>query len=118
MFIAIAINLLSAFLGFMLARIYIHLRRRFSRRSISWFWMPNTSAKIILYCGTWEKALIEAGELESVINAQVALTLAELRLFLESCYTEVIITTDKNSIDWHFPVVSLGGPLPNPLTKE
>lgn len=53
-----------------------------------------------------------------MINAQVALTLAELRLFLESYYPEVVVTTDRSSIDWRFPVVSLGGPLSSPLTKE
>ena len=118
MLAAIAINLISAFIGFMLAQLYVYAKERFSRRAVNAFWVPNSAKKIVLYCGAWEKVLSDIGELELVINAQDALTLAELRLFLEPYYAEVAITTDKNAIDWRFPVVSLGGPLPNPLTKE
>jgi len=115
---ALGINLFSAFIGFGIARLYMHLKTKFSKRAITSFWAPNAAPKIIVYCGAWEKMLSELGELEQVINAQVALTLAELRLFLESYYPEVVITTDRKSIDWRFPVVSLGGPLASPLTKE
>jgi hypothetical protein len=118
MLVDIGINLISGAIGFLLAQLYHYAKARFSRRAVTAFWVPGSARKIVLYCGTWEKVRSEIGELESVVNAQDALTLAELRLFLERYYTEVVITTDMNAIDWGSPVVSLGGPLPNPLTKE
>jgi hypothetical protein len=115
---AILINLLSAFLGFAIAQLYIYIKKRFARKAIISFWVPTGAAKIVVYCGGWEKVLSEIGEVELVLNAQVAFTLAELKRFLESYYSEVAVATDMNSIDWRSPVVSLGGPLPNPLTRE
>ncbi|HEY5838296.1 MAG TPA: hypothetical protein VIT19_04610 [Pyrinomonadaceae bacterium] len=109
---------MAAFVGFLMARGYQHYKSVYKRRVVKWFWVPNDSARIYLYCGMWRDKLTDFGEVEPLLNLQDALTLGELRGFLQSYYKDVEIVTETNSIDWRFPVVSLGGPLPNPLTAE
>lgn len=114
----IAINLLAAFIGFLIAQAYRYFRQIRTTNTIAWFWAPVPSSKIYLYFGAWRNLLSDLGELEPVTNSQDALNLGELRIFLKPYYSEVVVTTDRNAIDWQYPVVSLGGPLPNSLTKE
>lgn len=118
MLMDLAINLVASLIGFLGAQMYLRLKQGFSRRAIKWFWVPVPSTRIYLFYGEWMNLLSNVGELEPVINVQDALTLGELRMFLEPYYPEVVVTTNKNTIDWQFPVISLGGPLPNSLTKE
>lgn len=107
MLTALAINLLAALIGFLIARVYQHFKSLYDRRVIKWFWAPTDSSKISLYCGKWTDRLSDIGEVEPVVNLQDALTLGELRGFLPSYYKDVEIVTEMNSIDWHFPVVSV-----------
>lgn len=111
-------NLLAVLIGFLAARAYSYLRQTFSKRISRWFWVPVPSSRIFLYYSGWKSLLSDVGELEPVVNVHDALTLGELRIFLKQYYQEIFITTDKNAIDWQCPVVSIGGPLPNPLAKE
>ena len=119
MFTDIAINLIAAFLGFLLAQAYAYLRGMLSGRTLRWFWAPGDqkTSKIFLFHGERRDVLSEEGELESFMNTQDALTLGELRRFLESYYSEVIVTSNQSTIDWQHPVVSLGGPLPTDPCK-
>ena len=63
------------------------------------------------------RVLSDVGELETVVNVYDAITLGELKSFLKSYYSEILITSDRNAIDWQYPVVSIGGPIPNQLAK-
>lgn len=114
----LSMNLLAALIGALAARIYSYFREVIFNRAIRWFWAPASSSKICLYYGQWKQLLSDFGEIESVINEKDALTLGELRKFLEAYYSEVVIVTEAKSINWLFPVISLGGPLSNPLTKK
>lgn len=118
MLIDLAINLLAAFVGFLLARAYRHYKSTYDQRIVRGFWMPKDARKIYLHCGQWKSQLAEIGEVEPTVNFQDALTLGELRAFLQRYYSEVAIVTETRFIDWRFPVVSLGGPLSNHLTAE
>ena len=114
----LAINLFAALIGFLVARAYEYYKSVYAVRVIRRFWVPRDSSKIYLYCGKWTDKLSDIGELEALVNLQDALTLGELRGFLQNYYKDVEIVTEINSIDWHFSVVSLGGPLPNLLTAD
>ena len=115
----LAINLLAALLGFLASRLYLYLKEYYSKRNLRWFWVPPDAKKINLYCGRREEQLLlNEGEVEPLINLQDALSMAELKSFLDQFYSEVIIVFEEAGIDWTYPVISLGGPLVNSLTKQ
>jgi hypothetical protein len=110
---------LATFVGAGLVKGYEWLTAALSRRSIKRFWASkDSSRRLYLFHGAYGDVLTDLGELEPVMNVENALALVELKAFLEPWYQEIIVTADTDSIDWQFPVVSLGGPLPNLLTKH
>lgn len=116
MLIDLTINLAAALIGFFIAQAYSKLRQSYSRRIQKRFWFPTNSTKIYIHCGEGHGVLSDMGEVEAVVNLPKAQVLGELMVFLKSYYAEVIVTTDKKSIDWLFPVICLGGPMANSLT--
>ena len=112
------VNLAAAAIGALAVRLYTYYRHERSIKAVKWFWAPQSAKKIYLYSGEWETSLSEFGEIEPVINKQDAIIWGELRSFLLPHFSEVVVTTDKDEIDWAYPVVSLGGPVPNPISKE
>ena len=109
-------NLIATLIGLLIGLAYSYYKEKFSQRAMKWFWYPTPAKKIYLVYGSLSNP--NESERENVINEQDAFTLGELRVFLEQYYSEVIITSNESEIDWKFPVVSLGGPVPNQLTKR
>ena len=114
----ITANLLAGGVGFLLAQAYAYVRQVYSQGTAKWFWAPTDSTKIQLCYGEWAGLLSNLGEDEPLIGLRDALNLGELRMFLQSHFSEIVILQNRAAIDWRFPVVSMGGPLPNALTKE
>lgn len=117
MLVDLVINLVAALIGVGTAYSYSRLRQRYSRRMQKYFWAPNRSAKIYIHYGEGKALASDTGEIEAAVNLPQALVLGELMVFLKSYYREVIVTTEKKTIDLRFPVIYLGGPLANSLTK-
>lgn len=112
------VNLAAAAIGALLVRLYTYYKHERSIKAVKWFWVPQATKKIYLYSGEWETSLSEYGEIEPVINKQDAIIWGELRSFLLPFFSDVVVTTDKDEIDWAYPVVSLGGPVPNLIAQE
>lgn len=112
------VNLAAAAIGAAAGRVYSYIKRERYLKAVKWFWLPQPAKKIYLYSGEWETSLSEFGEIEPVINKQDAIIWGELRSFLLPYFSEVVVTTDMKEIDWAYPVVTLGGPVPNPISRD
>lgn len=100
-------------------KIALRLIYSISRRATSrWFWTPNNSDKIFIFFGKCEGLRTDLGELEPMIGWHDVLIAGELVPYLRKFYRTVIATNDLERLEWEHPVVVIGGPLTNPLTKE
>lgn len=111
-------SMLLGLLGWLSSKVYTYFKDHYNKRVLRWFWVPLKPRGINLYCGRRAGLLMEQGEIEPLLNLRDALSLLELKGFLKQVYAEVIIVFEEVNIDWSYPVVSLGGPLTNPLARR
>jgi hypothetical protein len=113
----ILLNLIAAAIGGVAVYLYGWFRRWANERGVRWFWQADSFSKIIVVVGQLQAGSPGTGEVEGMVNVMDALTLGQLRVFLQKHFADVQVTTSADQIDWSCPVVSVGGPLANALTS-
>jgi hypothetical protein len=113
----IALNLVAAGIGFVIAQIVHWTRATLRRRNRRWFWEYHLYKRITILVGSLKEKDF-GGEIEPSMNIVDGITLGEVRTFLAENFSEVLVVTDESGIDWESPVVSLGGPLANAMTAR
>jgi len=82
------------------------------------FWHPTDASEILVLFGKWPQVVTETGEREEAVSLAYAMLLGELKSFLSQWYTSVELSDDLTRVDGSQPVIALGGPLSNPLSKR
>lgn len=93
-------------------------REREQLATLGRFWHPTDASEILVLFGKWPKVVTETGEREDAVPLVYAMLLGELKAFLARWYTDVELSEDPARDDGSRPVIALGGPLSNPVTKR
>jgi CHAT domain-containing protein len=80
------------------------------------FWNPTLASTVTLFFGKRAAEPSEMGEVEPVVGLPYAMMLGEIRQFLDRFFEKVIVTDDRDQIDPDGALITLGGPVTNPVT--
>ncbi|RJP49727.1 MAG: hypothetical protein C4583_11910 [Anaerolineaceae bacterium] len=116
-------GLLVAFIGFVIGKSWDFLKLKIHIYAGQWFWYPQKAkpiiqGKIFLFLGERGGLLTAEGEFEPLVHLEDAQSVIKLKGFLENYYKEIIVTTNDSLINWDYPVISIGGPVSNSITRN
>jgi len=119
----ILVGLFTAGLGFAIGKSWDMLKQKVMLSVGKWFWSPSKLAsqkpgRIYLFLGERGGLLSDEGEFEPLVHLEDARSVIKLKTFLENYYKEIVITTNEKVVDWNYPVISIGGPVSNSITRD
>jgi CHAT domain len=89
-----------------------------ARAKLAAFWRPGEWNRVTVLFGKRDNPFLEEGEVEPVVGLPYAVMLGEVRRFLTLLYSDVVMTDRPEDVAEDGPVIALGGPVVNPLTRS
>ena len=111
-------SVVAGSIGFVLGLFLNRVSRKISIRASKWFWNPWGDKRIMVFLGERSGFLSHEGEIEPMVHYGDAAAISELISFLHNYYDEVKISTKRSDLDSSCPIVSIGGPVSNVVTRE
>jgi len=111
-------NLIAAGLGVLIGLLWRRIVSLVTIRALRWFWAPKSAPKCFLYIGERSGLLAHEGEIEPLVHLADAKSALDIKSLLQHYYDEVIVVTAEDQIEWSFPVVSIGGPVSNLISRK